>query len=343
MNKHTVIYKFVLMSLVFCSLTANAQTYYNMWRGSGQSGRPEWIANSAMTYGFSGIQFTTADRICGYANAYGRWMFVDPNESVTTSQHINILNTNLNAMPHVAAATTGYMAASRFIVTDLEFTSGVDSFWGYGRGNEMTISNQMSSLFRLNSYGGIGFWGNGLAMDNDTPNLKITGSEITSSLTGISTTVKNNGTVLWTGTTSNTGIEIGTNNTTALYIGNGQNFFIGFTKATASAISDQLKTKYRLFVEKGILSEDYAIAPKAAWSDFVFNPEYELKDLHAVESYIEANNHLPDVPSAEEIAKDGYLQHDINMTLLQKIEELTLYVIQQQKEIEELKSMLESK
>ena len=63
-----------------------------------------------------------------------------------------------------------------------------------------------------------------------------------------------------------------------------------------------------------------------------------MKPLSELESFIVENQHLPDVPSAEEISVSGYSQHDMNAVLLQKIEELTLYVISQQKEIDELKA-----
>ncbi|HAA23933.1 MAG TPA: hypothetical protein DCP28_36080, partial [Cytophagales bacterium] len=60
-----------------------------------------------------------------------------------------------------------------------------------------------------------------------------------------------------------------------------------------------------------------------------------------VASYIEENHHLPDVPSAEEVAEHGYAQTEVNETLLRKIEELTLYMIELKAENEELRSMIE--
>lgn len=81
------------------------------------------------------------------------------------------------------------------------------------------------------------------------------------------------------------------------------------------------------------------------WADFVFEKNYTLPSLHTVESYIKANNHLPDVPSAAEVEKDGQDLAEMNKVLLKKVEELTLYAIAQQKqaaaqqkEIDELKA-----
>lgn len=81
--------------------------------------------------------------------------------------------------------------------------------------------------------------------------------------------------------------------------------------------------------------------------DYVFSKTYSLRSLKDVESYIEENQHLPEVPSAVEMEKDGIKVGEMNMMLLKKIEELTLYMIElekraarQQAEIEELKSRI---
>lgn len=73
------------------------------------------------------------------------------------------------------------------------------------------------------------------------------------------------------------------------------------------------------------------------WADYVFAFDYHLPTLAEVEAYIKLNQHLPDVPSAAEVEKNGLDLGDNQATLLRKIEELTLYMIQQNKEIEKLK------
>ena len=96
-----------------------------------------------------------------------------------------------------------------------------------------------------------------------------------------------------------------------------------------------------MFVAKGVLAEDYSIAPKSSWADFVFNRNYNLLKISEVATFIQKNSHLPDIPSAKQVAEEGYSQHEMNKVLLQKIEELTLYTIQQQEEIDALKSQLQ--
>jgi len=74
------------------------------------------------------------------------------------------------------------------------------------------------------------------------------------------------------------------------------------------------------------------------WADFVFDSNYNLPSLYEVETYIQENGHLKDIPSAEEVEENGIELGEMNKLLLQKIEELTLYTIQLQKEIDELKT-----
>ena len=74
--------------------------------------------------------------------------------------------------------------------------------------------------------------------------------------------------------------------------------------------------------------------------DFVFDNSYKLMGIKELESYINQNHHLPELPTACEAETDGVNVGDMQNKLLQKIEELTLYMVQQQKEIEELKAQV---
>jgi hypothetical protein len=100
---------------------------------------------------------------------------------------------------------------------------------------------------------------------------------------------------------------------------------------------------YNLIVTKGILTERVKVALKgtADWSDYVFAPEYKLMPLEKVEAYIQENKHLPNVPSAEEVVKTGIDMAKMDAKLLEKIEELTLYMIELKKENEAMKIEIE--
>jgi hypothetical protein len=99
---------------------------------------------------------------------------------------------------------------------------------------------------------------------------------------------------------------------------------------------------YRLYVSDGILTEKVKVAVKSTsnWSDFVFDKDYQLLSLGEVETYIQKHKHLPGIPSAEEVVKEGIDVATMDAKLLQKIEELTLYMIELKKENELMKSEL---
>lgn len=80
---------------------------------------------------------------------------------------------------------------------------------------------------------------------------------------------------------------------------------------------------------------------QTAWADFVFHPDYNLPALSEVEKFVKTNRHLPDIPSAAEVEKEGLDLGEMNKKLLQKVEELTLYLIDIKKEINQLKEQNE--
>lgn len=81
------------------------------------------------------------------------------------------------------------------------------------------------------------------------------------------------------------------------------------------------------------------IVTQTGWADYVLNENYRLKSLSELESYIKKNKHLPEIPSAKEVEKDGIDIGENQALLLKKIEELTLYMIEMKKEIYELKKI----
>lgn len=378
----------------------NAQTYYNMWRGFGEAGKPEWIANLSLATGdsYTGIGFTSGSICRGFVNGGGKWGFLRPGSTSDPSR----LSSIISNISQLTVGVEGWVGAEGLSVRSLtpgtettldlvaasgktSITSNVDfqglhiqsvrakriymyddvlfnqKFWtsmGIGRNDDPTIDNPNNKMLRIGSTGSIGFWGNGQVKADDAPNLLITtegkvrigsnsnlhklniGGAIYLKQKNVETLVgvNSDSTCTWIGTLSNHGFLLGTNKRSCFYIDPVQrNLYVGITEVQAAQIREELKNKYGMFVYKGILSEDYAIAPKSTWADFVFSRNYNLKPLKEVESFIAENEHLPDVPSAAQVAEEGYSQHDMNKVLLQKIEELTLYIIKQQKEIEELK------
>lgn len=87
----------------------------------------------------------------------------------------------------------------------------------------------------------------------------------------------------------------------------------------------------RLAINGSIRSKEVTVTD-VGWADYVFDDDYSLRPLTAVEQFIEANGHLPDVPSAAEVATGGLQVGETQATLLRKIEELTLYAITSRKQ-----------
>jgi len=96
---------------------------------------------------------------------------------------------------------------------------------------------------------------------------------------------------------------------------------------------------YQVSVKGNIICEKLKVKPEGGncWADYVFAPEYKLLKLNEVETFIAKNKHLPGVPSAAEVDANGVEMVEMDATLLKKIEELTLYIIDLQKQVDELK------
>ena len=93
---------------------------------------------------------------------------------------------------------------------------------------------------------------------------------------------------------------------------------------------------YKLFVEGGILTEKVKVALRntANWADYVFADNYKLMPLKEVESFVKTNKHLPGVSSASEIVENGLDVAEMQSKHMEKIEELTLYIIEQDKKLD---------
>ena len=98
---------------------------------------------------------------------------------------------------------------------------------------------------------------------------------------------------------------------------------------------------YKLVVNGAVLATSIDVLLYDKWPDYVFDKEYKLRSLKETEAFIAKNNHLPEVPSEAEIAQKGINVAQMNATLLKKVEELTLYMIEMQKQNEQLKAKVE--
>lgn len=97
---------------------------------------------------------------------------------------------------------------------------------------------------------------------------------------------------------------------------------------------------YKLNVIGKIRANEIVVDNEGA--DFVFGDEYKLQSLEEVENFIKTNKHLPEIPSAKEVQENGLSLGEMQTKLLQKIEELTLYIIELKKENLEIKKMIKT-
>lgn len=122
------------------------------------------------------------------------------------------------------------------------------------------------------------------------------------------------------------------------------NTFIPTGKMSIGVAANDMPGKYRLYVKGGILTEHCRVAKDSTsdWSDYVFSKSYKLTKLDSLEAYIKEYHHLKDIPTTDDVTKNGIDVAQMDAQLLKKIEELTLYVIQLQKDNEALKKEVET-
>lgn len=119
-----------------------------------------------------------------------------------------------------------------------------------------------------------------------------------------------------------------------------------FVNYAGSGVSDNLfviqnaSQKLLQLSNNGLLRLRKVRVDSETWADFVFDENYQLMPVSELQLFIDKNNHLPNVPSAQQVQEEGIDLAEMNKVLLQKIEELTLYMLQQQKELEQIKATM---
>jgi hypothetical protein len=111
-----------------------------------------------------------------------------------------------------------------------------------------------------------------------------------------------------------------------------KNAFIADNVAIGGSYADG----YKLSVDGKVICTEVRVEATASWPDYVFSKDYNLLSLQELEYNIRNNKHLPGIPSSDDIEKNGYELGNMQVKLLEKVEELTLYLIEQGKKIEDL-------
>ena len=103
-----------------------------------------------------------------------------------------------------------------------------------------------------------------------------------------------------------------------------------------------LASGYELSVAGKIAATDILLEPQSSWPDYVFEEDYELMPLDEVEAAINKNGHLPGIPSAAEIKEDGLEVGAMQVNMMEKIEELTLHLIEMNKKLKAQEAEIKS-
>ncbi|ELR68658.1 hypothetical protein C900_00169 [Fulvivirga imtechensis AK7] len=87
-----------------------------------------------------------------------------------------------------------------------------------------------------------------------------------------------------------------------------------------------------------MISEEVVVKLQSSWPDYVFEENYNLTPLQDLEIYLKENKHLPGIPDAKTVEEEGVKLGEMNAKLLEKVEELTLYIIELEKRIKSLEN-----
>jgi len=198
---------------------------------------------------------------------------------------------------------------------------------GSGLGNGTFGNLQLDNLFTTGNVG----------VGTTTPSEKVTvnggvsieGSNSISSVNGFSNSLQLKN-------ASNAAIVFNPGQSTELMFGfhSDGNFYWGTGQNAGNSYCMFLSKTGNLGIT-GKLTTSEVNVKIGGWADFVFHPSYKLRTLGEIEQFIKANNHLPEIPTESEVKQNGIGLGEMNAKLLQKIEELTLYMIEQNNKMDE--------
>jgi len=280
---------------------------------------------------------------------FGNWSLI--NNATTTSLTTNILPGEIDLQPTGTTITTvnkatltnsafsiraagnmipnvGYgTTVSMDLVNGFKIYAQVNGNYASSTLNQGTLSLVSSTTSNVLSISNISN-SNTFTVDGNTMNL-ITSGAMTIGTTVTPKTLTLNGSLVNTGTA-----VFGTTTTPSSVTVNGT-IGIGTTNAT-------LLSTYKLAVNGGIVATAMDINGTVPASDYVFEKDYKLRTLTETEAYVNEHKHLPEVPSAQKFKTNGYSVGKFDDIMLKKVEELTLYMIELQKQNEVLKAKVES-
>lgn len=367
----------VITGLLLC-LFSNAQTTWDLTGNSGTSPSTNFIGTTDSvplvfktknvealrllengTALFNSNALATGAIFSG-ANNFGQWVYVNSNSvnASTIAGYRFSVNSAIKSQIFYNGGAFSYGTALDGLAGNTEVLS---------RNGDVLLSTttfRTNSLIVKNATGNVG-------IGNLAPNNKLEITHGTSgnsglrftNLTAASTASKSSGKALSLDSNGNVvldsalnhwtvnGTDIYNNNTGKVGIGTSSPQYL-FDVNGAARVTDRLligdtlytiPSQYRLAVKDGIITEKVKVKLKISWPDYVFENSYALQPLSDVADYLKMNKHLPGIPTAVEVKKEGIELGEMNSKLLLKIEELTLYLIKADEEIKALQKLVAGK
>lgn len=201
--------------------------------------------------------------------------------------------------------------------------------------NPFTVQIAGNSKFIVNSNGGASI---GTSSNAPADGLYVYGN------TGMGTSSPNSKLHI-NGASDQTALRVQVNGSSKFIVNSNGSVTVGSTTAGPNngmfvngsvGIGTSNVYNYKLAVAGAMIAEEVVVKLRGEWADHVFEDDYNLRSLSEVKNFINENKHLPNFPSAKEMKETGINIEEISSSLLEKIEELTLYTIHQQEMIEEL-------
>jgi hypothetical protein len=264
---------------------------------------------------------------------------------VEAPSNVNMLSINHNGVAGTIWAgsgnsTTGPWTPIHFYTGGLmTMTMAADGNVGIGTGTNAPIS-------KLNVYEG------DIRISATTTNRGLIFDAVSSVNIANMITMKRDNTNRWMfGSNGNSGVDdfaFSRFSSTGAYLGTP----LVFRRATGNSVFlegnvaigtnfDNNPNGYKLAVNGKIGAKEVQVEnTSATWADYVFKSDYKLMPLNEVEAFIKDNQHLPEIPSADEVKENGHKLGEMDVLLLKKVEEMTLYILEQEKRIKALEEQI---